>query len=100
MDNEDLQFSDLSQPNAYITISSFDQIMMHTVKLGELLTAYHKSLKINDKDLKQALILNYQTMLVNLGIFTIGQQVEFDGDSLDDDGFSDYDNSSNTVDGD
>lgn len=99
MDNEDLQFSDL-QPNAYITISSFDQIMMHTVKLGELLTAYHKSLKINDKDLKQALILNYQTMLVNLGIFTIGQQVEFDdGNEGDSDSYSDYD-SNNAVDGD
>lgn len=94
-DNNDLQFDDISQPNAYITISSFDQIMMHTIKLGELLTAYHKSLKINDKDLKHALILNYQAMLVNLGIFTIGQQVEYDDDSLDDDALDkpdDYDN--------
>lgn len=78
----DLEYQD-NAPNMYVTISSFDQIQTHTVELAKLLSAYYVNLDIPDKELKRAMMLNYQAYMIQLGVLGVGQQLIEDDNEED-----------------
>lgn len=76
--------NDKNEPNIYVTIAGFDQLAEHSRQLAKLITEYYKNLKFNEPELKRGLVLNYQTILLSMGIMDIGQPTEFDEDDFDD----------------